>query len=148
MNYWGHAATSTTAVIVLAIIMASRHVEWVSGLSYLVFFAGFSFADQDLRLEAHRSWFFHSAIPAILLLGFVLLVPGAGPREAAGAALFLISHGTHLACDVKPGKTGKKGTYLIYLGKFNRMSVKHTDEWLLGNAATCIALAVLLASGG
>jgi len=148
MNYWGHAITSNVAVGLLAILFFYTGKNLMSGLTMLVVMQGFSYADSDLRMDAHRSWYFHSAIPAVFILGVSVLMPESSSRDVAGAAMFCISHGTHLLFDVKIYKKGKRGTYLIYLFKGNRANVEQTDAWLLLNAAVCISLAVITAAWG
>lgn len=152
MNYWGHAITSNAAVIVLAAIsfLLGKPV-WSVGL-FLTFFMGFSFADSDLRMGTHRHWFHHSAAPCVFLLVILVYIQlvylAIPPQEATGAAAFCMSQGVHLLCDLKLDKKGKRGSYLIALRHGDRMSVNHTDEWLLFNGLGLVCMALLLVSWG
>ena len=150
MNYWGHAITSNAAVIALALIsFLSGKPVWSVGL-FLTFFMGFSFADADLKLNAHRHWFFHSCIPCAMVAMIVLWIAFdiGMAREAVGAAMFCVSQGAHLLCDLKFDKLGKRGTYLIYKRHGDRMGVRQTDEWLIYNAIGALSMALLLVAWG
>ena len=152
MNYWGHALTSNTAVVGLAFLsfLLGKPV-WSVGL-FLSFFMGFSFADVDLKLDKHRHWFYHSVIPCVLsllMVGWIAWIdPDAVSREATGTAMFCVSQGVHLFCDLKIDKKGKRGTYLIYKKHGDRMGVKQTDAWLLTNALGAILMAFVLVAWG
>jgi hypothetical protein len=155
MNYWGHAITSNAAVIGMATItfLLGKPV-WSVGL-FLTFFMGFSFADSDLKLNAHRHWFFHSCIPCAMVAIIVLWIAfdpamalEAARREAVGAAMFCVSQGMHLLCDLKLDEKGKRGTYLIYKRHGDRMGVKQTDGWLMYNAIGALLMALLLVAWG
>jgi hypothetical protein len=152
MNYWGHAITSNMAVIGLAAIsfLLGKPV-WSVGL-FLTFFMGFSFADADLRMGAHRHWFHHSTVPCVFLLVILAYIRAVYPamphQEVTGAAAFCISHGMHLLCDLKLDKKGKRGSYLIALRHGDRMSVNHTDGWLVCSGLGAICMALILVCWG
>jgi len=109
----------------------------------------FSFPDLDLKTmiksplnkreeSKHRHWFWHSSI-----LVFCVFLLGAYAMEFEGISIFCVEIGTHLLCDWKPGKDGKRGTYLIYLRRGNRMSRNSTDRYLIANSMICYLLGVL-----
>lgn len=152
MNYWGHAVASNIGVIVLSISIFILGKPIMSMVGFLVFFFGFTFADQDLKFGVHRHWFFHSAIPCVLgliILGWVLATDApAFRREAMGTAMFCMSHGIHLAGDMKFDNKKKSGTYLIVIRKGDRMGIDNTDRWLFSNALVSVVMAASLVTWG
>jgi len=146
MNYWQHFMFSNAALVVFAIMCASLKWQWVSAFTLFSFMSASSYADTDLKLDMHRHWFFHSSAPCAILLGCLILVPVTSVRDIMGVAFFCMSHGVHLLCDIKIGRAGKRGTYLIYLVKRNRLSVKQTDACLFwhGLASACLSVALAL----
>jgi len=143
MKWWQHALTGIPCVIVVFVLVALFDNPRFGKLD-LVALVSFSLPDMDTRkvdkngATKHRHWFWHSAI---IPLGVFML--GFWEGSFNGAAAFCVMYGVHLLADLKPPNGTKTGTYLIYIKKGDRMSVRRTDAYLLLNGVVCILLAFI-----
>jgi len=147
MNFGKHAILSNSIAILYWVI------GWVilgpqgSPLNFVSLFT-FSLPDVDLKTvlgdptknkSKHRHWFWHGAfIPMVVFfLGFT------SPDHIFSVGVFCISYGMHLIGDLKIGSSCKRGTYLIFKRKGDRMSRRNTDIYLCLNAFLCIAASIV-----
>jgi uncharacterized membrane protein YfcA len=146
MRFGQHAILSCTIAIVYWFI------GWVwigpqgSPLNFISLFCS-SLPDVDLKTvigppeknrSKHRHWFWHgSFIPMIVFfLGFT------SRAHIFSTGTFCVVYAFHLIGDLKPGKVGKTGPYLIFKRRGDRMSRRNTDTYLALSALLCLIASV------
>ena len=87
----------------------------------------------------HRFWLWHSILPGLGCFVYAL-VNNPAVRLADASVLCLCIAG-HLLLDLK--WKNRSGTYCITIHKGDRMSARHTDWWLILNAAAGIILSLI-----
>lgn len=139
MKWHQHLLFSTflASVYLLVVFMFDNPI--VGPLSVVSLFC-YSLPDVDCKVRTkHRHWFWHSSI-----MPFLVFLVGFTHMEFSGVGVFCVVIGSHLLGDWKPDNEKKRGSYLIYIRKGDRMSRKRTDAYLLANSMFCFVMAFIV----
>lgn len=139
MKWWQHAILCNTFAALYWITGYMLPTKTTTGALTMLCFLLFSLPDIDLKMNnKHRHWFFHSFILPLACF-IATMYAGENPFPVG---LFSLVYSLHLLGDLKWSRKGKRGTYLIYLRKGDRMSVRYTDAFLLGSGLISMGLAI------